>query len=150
VAGCLLVHINQAFTEGPFTPTQSIGVFTAAVVGGLGSLPGAVIGALYLNGGTWFLSDKWQLLPSAVGVLFVLMLLPGGLGNLLYRGRDAALRRLARRRGIVVPSLSGDSQVPGSSDWPLSMSDAVATRDGGREAVASADGAVGAVPIARR
>ena len=41
VAGCLLVHINQAYTEEPFTATESIGVFTAAVVGGLGSLTGA-------------------------------------------------------------------------------------------------------------
>ena len=93
VAGCLLVHINQAYTENRSPPTESIGIFTAAVVGGLGSLTGAVLGALYLNGGTWFLTDKWRLLPSAIGVLVVLMVFPGGLGNLLYRG--------ARRRSSV-------------------------------------------------
>lgn len=108
VAGCLLVHINQAYTEQPFVAAESLGVFTAAVVGGLGSLPGAVLGALYLQGGTWFLPDRWRLLPSAVGVLAVLLVLPGGLGNLLYRGRDALLRRLARQRGIVVASLLAD------------------------------------------
>jgi len=37
------------------------------------------------------------------------MILPGGLANLLYRGRDAALRRLARDRGIVVASLVADT-----------------------------------------
>jgi hypothetical protein len=36
------------------------------------------------------------------------MVLPGGLGNLLYRGRDAWLRRLARKRGLVVSSLMAD------------------------------------------
>jgi branched-chain amino acid transport system permease protein len=128
VAGCLLVHINQAFTEGPFTATKSIGVFTAAVVGGLGSLPGAVIGALYLNGGTWFLSEKWQLLPSAVGVLVVLMVLPGGLGNLLYRARDAGLRWLARQRKIVVPSLSADPQFAESVVWPVADSSSATQR----------------------
>ncbi|HEX2575034.1 MAG TPA: hypothetical protein VHK88_01710 [Aquihabitans sp.] len=108
VAGCLLVHVNQGYTEQPFVAAESLGVFTAAVVGGLGSLAGAALGALYLNGGTWFLPERWQLLPSAVGVLAVLLVLPGGLGNLLYRGRDALLRRLARRRRIIVPSLLAD------------------------------------------
>jgi branched-chain amino acid transport system permease protein len=109
VAGCLLVHINQGYSEGPFVVTESIGVFTAAVVGGLGSLAGAVLGAVYLNGGTWFLPDRWRLLPSAIGVLAVLLVAPGGLSNLLYRLRDAFLRRLARRRGITVASLVADT-----------------------------------------
>ena len=110
VAGCLLVHVNQAYTEGPFVAAESLGVFTAAVVGGLGSAAGAVLGALYLNGGIWFLPEHWRLLPSAVGVLAVLLVLPGGLGSLLYRGRDALLRRIARRRGIVVASLMADER----------------------------------------
>ena len=109
VAGCLLVHVNRGYDEGPFVAAESLGIFTAAVVGGLGSLAGAVLGALYLNGGKWFLPAPWNQLPSAVGVLLVLMILPGGLGNLLYRGRDALLRRLARKRGIVVSSLLADS-----------------------------------------
>jgi branched-chain amino acid transport system permease protein len=109
VAGCLLVHVNRGYDEGPFVAAESLGIFTAAVVGGLGSLAGAVLGALYLNGGKWFLPAPWNQLPSAVGVLLVLMILPGGLGNLLYRGRDALLRRLARTRGIVVSSLLADS-----------------------------------------
>ena len=108
VAGCLLVHVNQAYSEQPFVAAQSLGVFTAAVVGGLGSLAGAALGALYLNGGTWFLPERWRLLPSAVGVLAVLLVLPGGLGNLAYRLRDSLLRRLALRRGIVVASLMAD------------------------------------------
>ncbi len=147
VAGCLLVHINQAFTEGPFTATESIGVFTAAVVGGLGSLPGAVIGALYLNGGTWFLTEKWQLLPSAVGVLVVLMVLPGGLGNLLYRARDAGLRWLARQRKIVVPSLSADQHVAESEMWSLSAAGPSAVAPDGDGLVGrSADVVAGATP----
>lgn len=109
VAGCLLVHVNRGYDEGPFVASESLGIFTAAVVGGLGSLAGAVLGALYLNGGQWFLNAPWNLLPSAVGVLVVLMIVPGGLGNLLYRARDAGLRRLARRRGIVVASLLADT-----------------------------------------
>jgi branched-chain amino acid transport system permease protein len=109
VAGCLLVHVNRVYSEARFTAEDSLGIFTAAVVGGLGSLAGAVLGALYLNGGKWFLESPWTLLSSAIGVLAVLMILPGGLANLLYRGRDALLRRLALRRGIVVASLVADT-----------------------------------------
>jgi branched-chain amino acid transport system permease protein len=111
VAGFLLVHVQGGYSERQFVVSESLGVFTAAVVGGLGSAAGAVLGSLFLNGGTWFLRDEWRLLPSAIGVLFVLLALPGGLGNLVFRGRDALLRRLAARRGIVVASLVADEAV---------------------------------------
>ncbi len=131
VAGCLLVHINQAYTEQPFLVAESLAVFTAAVVGGLGSLPGAILGAVYLQGGTWFLPDRWRLLPSAIGVLAVLLALPGGLGSLLFRGRDAALRRLARSRGIVVPSLLADE---GGDDAPEAIKVAIGAPPGAVDA----------------
>ena len=71
-------------------------MFTTAVVGGIGSLLGAVLGSLYLDGGQWFLPGaEWQALASAVGVLLVLMIVPGGMGDLVYRVRDAALRWVA-------------------------------------------------------
>lgn len=148
VAGCLLVHVNQAYTEEPFVAAQSLGVFTAAVVGGLGSLAGAALGALYLNGGVWFLPERWRLLPSAIGVLAVLLVVPGGLGNLLYRGRDALLRRLARARGIVVPSLLADEA--DAADTPAAIRVAMPGRPGGPSASTStepsvADEAVGSV-----
>lgn len=108
VAGCLLVVISQQYTETPYTATESVAVFTAAVVGGVGSLTGAVIGAIFAKGGTWFLPSSWQLLPSAVGVLGVLLLLPGGLAEIVFRLRDAAAARLADRHDIVAPSLRGE------------------------------------------
>jgi branched-chain amino acid transport system permease protein len=108
VAGCLLVHLQQQYSELLFAPAESFNVFTSAVVGGLGSTSGAVLGALYLQGGAWFLPARWQLLPSAVGVLIVLLVLPGGLGGLVFRLRDAWLRSVARRRAVVVPSLVAD------------------------------------------
>jgi hypothetical protein len=41
-------------------------------------------------------------------VLLVLLLVPGGLGGALFRGRDLWLRWVARRHAIVVPSLLAD------------------------------------------
>jgi hypothetical protein len=43
--------------------------------------------------------------------LLVLLLVPGGLGGALFRARDIGLRWVARRRGIVVPSLLADVRV---------------------------------------
>jgi len=118
-AGCLLVHLLQAFTENVYGPGESLVVFTSAVVGGLGSMIGAALGAFYLRGGQWFLpGPQWQSLATSVGVLLVLLVLPGGLGDLVYRLRDGALRWVAKRRDIVVPSLLADSAPPGDDPDP--------------------------------
>ena len=42
----------------------------------------------------------------------MLWILPGGLGSLLYRARDAYLRSVARRRNMIVPSLIADAADP--------------------------------------
>jgi branched-chain amino acid transport system permease protein len=113
MAGCLIVQFQQQYSDALFAPAESFNVFTSAVVGGLGSMAGAVFGALYLWGGQWWLSDPrfpplLYLLPSAIGVLIVLLVLPGGLSGLFYRLRDRWLRWVAARHGLVVPSLVAD------------------------------------------
>jgi branched-chain amino acid transport system permease protein len=100
MAGCLLVHLLTGFSPSSYSPAQSIAVFASVVVGGVGSLLGACLGALFLQGGQWFLpGPRWQMLASGLGVLLVLWIAPGGLADLAYRARDAALRLLAARRG---------------------------------------------------
>lgn len=111
-AGCLFVHHQQAIGVTPYQPGQNLAVFTMVVIGGVGSVPGALLGALYLRGTQWFLPPDWQFVASGVGVLLVLLILPSGLGGLLYRVRDAWLRWVARRHGTVVPSLVADMAQP--------------------------------------
>ena len=72
-------------------------------------LAGGVLGALFLRGAQWFLPTEWQALAAPVGVLLVLLVLPSGLGGLWFRVRDAALRWVAERRGLLVPSLVADA-----------------------------------------
>jgi branched-chain amino acid transport system permease protein len=104
-AGCLLVHVTQRFDAADYGALASVTAFTATVVGGVGSLAGGILGAVFERGGTWFLRGYWRLLPSAVGVLVVLLAFPSGLSGMLFSWRDRWLASLARRRGIEVPSL---------------------------------------------
>ena len=112
VAGALLVHVTQRFTAAEYGAGTSFAVFTSTVVGGLGSLTGGLNGALFSRGGTCVLQGNWQLLPSAIGVLAVLLALPSGLGGAFFRVRDSWLRSVARRNGIIVPSLLADVAQP--------------------------------------
>ena len=77
------------------------------MIGGLGSLGGAVLGAVYLRGTRWFIpSQEWQQLSTGAGVLLVLLILPGGLGALWITIRDMGVRLLTR------PSRAIGTQAP--------------------------------------
>jgi branched-chain amino acid transport system permease protein len=108
VAGSLFVHHETGLSSGPYLPQRSLELFTMVVIGGMGSLPGALGGATYVQGAQYFLPPEWQFLASGAGLLLILLILPGGLGGLLGDLRQAALRWVARRRGLVVPSLVAD------------------------------------------
>jgi ABC-type branched-subunit amino acid transport system ATPase component/ABC-type branched-subunit amino acid transport system permease subunit len=105
-AGGLYVVAQRKIGFAGFDPVLSVQVFTAAVVGGLGSLPGALLGAIYVQWALHLPDASMKLLATGAGLLGLLLVIPGGLGALVYQVRDAALRELARRRGIAVPSLS--------------------------------------------
>jgi ABC-type branched-subunit amino acid transport system ATPase component len=89
-----------------FDPLLSVEVFTAVVVGGLGSIPGALLGAAYVEGAQYFLTGSGRLLATGGGLLVLLMVVPGGLGEVMYALRDRLLRIIASRRGLSVPSLA--------------------------------------------
>jgi len=111
VAGSLLIHYERSLAQESFIPQRSLALFSMVVIGGLGSLPGALLGATYVQGAAFFLPERWQYLASGAGLLLVLLIVPAGLGSLFADLRDAALRRVAVRRNIVVPSLLADVRV---------------------------------------
>lgn len=111
-AGCLFVHQQQAFGSSPYQPGENLAVFAMVVVGGVASLSGAVLGALYLRGSEWLLPGNWQLVASGAAMLLILMIAPYGLGGILARLRDMWLRWVAGRYGIDVPTLTADRRVP--------------------------------------
>jgi branched-chain amino acid transport system permease protein len=112
VAGALFAYHQRAIDTAAFTYETSLLILTIVVIGGVTSLPGALLGALWIGvlkyGG---LSPALQLLGSGAGALILLLALPGGLAQALYTTRDNLLRSVAERRGIVVPSLLADVRV---------------------------------------
>ncbi len=60
------------------------------VIGGLGSIPGAILGALYLEGlpAIFGSNQTIQFLTSGLGLVAFILYLPGGLAELLRRFGD--------------------------------------------------------------
>ncbi len=110
LAGGLYVHQQRALDINPYAATESLSVFTMVVIGGLGSVPGAILGAVYVQGAKHFLPSQMSFFAGGLGLLLVLVALPGGLGSLIYKARDAYLRQIATRRKVMVPSLFADAR----------------------------------------
>ncbi len=110
--------------QGTFPPGSSIEVFSYAVIGGLGTIAGAVSGVLFFHLldhilGQWFDGDVVTMLRytlSGAGLLWILYFLPGGLWQLVQRFRDRVLRNVAERHGLLVPSLVADKRVEDEPD----------------------------------
>jgi ABC-type branched-subunit amino acid transport system ATPase component/ABC-type branched-subunit amino acid transport system permease subunit len=144
LAGGLYVVAQQGIGFNGYNVENSFAVFTMVVVGGLGSLPGALIGALYYEGCQYFLSGSAQLLATGAGLTFLIMFFPGGLGEIVFRGRDALLRALARRRRLVVPSFTERAGAAGETLAGATQDSA--TQVSATRATASLNGADHAAP----
>ena len=101
-------QVDPGSSANAYAPSASLQVFSMVVIGGLGSVPGAIIGALYVRLAILNLSSIYALLATGSGLLFILLMMPGGLGRVLFSIRDAALRWYATKRNILVPSLLAD------------------------------------------
>jgi ABC-type branched-subunit amino acid transport system ATPase component/ABC-type branched-subunit amino acid transport system permease subunit len=110
--GGLVVTIG--YSERFFTIQDSLNLVAIAVIGGLGSLAGAVTGALWVVGlpTFWPNSDTVLLLTSSIGLLIVLLYFPGGFTQIGYWLRGIVLdwldKRLPERpmKTITVPPVS--------------------------------------------
>ena len=100
MSGVVLVISQGAFREVTYGPWESVDVFVATVIGGLGTLAGGVLGAVFQRGSQWLLPAPWSFLASGLGVLIVLVSMPDGLGGLAFRIRDRFLAWAARRHGV--------------------------------------------------
>jgi len=101
---------------------ESITVFLAAVIGGLTSVPAAVVGLIFFEAFVQFgprlysgLGDNFiaivPLLFTGPLLLLNLYQYPGGTAEVAFERRDRFLRWVANRHDILVPSLIADRRV---------------------------------------
>lgn len=113
-AGAVFVHQQRGLSGMSFGSQRSLDVFVVTVLGGVGSVGGALLGATYDNLVRYFLpnNDFFRTVLGALQfggtTLLVLYFAPGGLISLVTGIRDGWLRIIAQRRQIVVPSLFAD------------------------------------------
>ena len=101
-AGVVYAYAHQRYLSTNFSPDLSFTMVTMAVIGGLGSIPGALLGAVVVFGVPILFrgSEAGQLLQFLVGGaggLFVLLFLPRGIAGMLYDVRDLVANRMLRR-----------------------------------------------------
>ncbi len=86
-----------------FTVNDSLVLVSIVVIGGLGSVVGPILGALWVIGLPTFFpgNDIVPLLSSSVGLLVLLLYFPGGLVQLAHGARDALFDWLASRTDHV-------------------------------------------------
>ena len=112
--------------QGTFPPSRSIEVFSYSVIGGLGTIAGAVSGILFFHILDFVLAKQFsgdvvtilRLSLSGAGLLWILYFLPGGIWQLVQRVRDRFLRWVADRHDLVVPSLVADKRVDDEGPAP--------------------------------
>lgn len=105
LAGALFAGLQVQVSPDAFGPEESLRVVAMTIIGGLGSVTGSLAGAVYVVGLPALIQDSQsvRLLTSGIGLLILLMYVPGGLVQILYQVRDGILRtvdaRLQRRTG---------------------------------------------------
>ena len=111
MAGGLHVLILHHAGAGTYKPDQSLDVFSMAVIGGLGSIGGALLGVFSLRLLEQVVSGAVRLLITGAGLL--VPALPAARRDRpgAHAVRNVFLRLVAKRRGIVVPSLLADRRV---------------------------------------
>jgi branched-chain amino acid transport system permease protein len=113
-AGAVFVHQQRGVAAGSFGGQASLNAFIFTVFGGISSPMGAILGSLFqyvfqnLSSSNDVLALLVGSLQAGGGTLLLLYLAPGGLMSLFVKVRDSALRIVAQRRQIIVPSLFAD------------------------------------------
>ena len=108
-AGAIYAFQQRGVNGASFSPGRSFALFTFAIIGGVSSVGGALLGALWGEVTEYFLQNNiiWQSLQGTAP-LVLLYIEPAGLIGVVNQVRDSVLRIVAQRRQLVVPSLFAD------------------------------------------
>ena len=116
--GLLVTLVPSLQPDSLFRASESIVVVATAIIGGLGSVAGPMLGALWVRGIPQAtpdaLDDLVRLLTSNIGLLVLLMYFPGGLLQIIYSIRDKLLERADRRMAEREAAASRPAAVTGA------------------------------------
>lgn len=124
-AGCLFITLRVEVVPGStFTPDVSLLLISTAIIGGVGSIAGPILGAMFVRGipAAFGDLDEVRLLTSGMGLLILLMYFPGGLMQIVYGVRDLILGTAERKVDAAQPAETDLGATPPSSgpmQWQL-------------------------------
>ncbi|MHB8671925.1 MAG: ABC transporter permease subunit [Acidimicrobiales bacterium] len=107
--GGLLVNFNDPVT---FAPEYSLALVALVVVGGVTTVTGAILGAIFLRGLAYVLGPILPgllgpyvvLVVGGLGLLVTVLQFPGGMAELAFELRDRVARRIAGSAGPATAS----------------------------------------------
>jgi ABC-type branched-subunit amino acid transport system ATPase component/ABC-type branched-subunit amino acid transport system permease subunit len=101
--GLYAANFGRQFTASLINPEDSLRVVSIAVVGGVTSVIGAIIGSLVVQGipAIFEGNDEVNLFASSIGMLIILMYFPGGLISVIQTVRDLLYGWIAKRTGYT-------------------------------------------------
>ena len=101
LAGTLHAVALGGIGQSTYPATTSLLVLSMAVIGGVSSIAGTLAGVALVQ---WagYLFPKAQLALTGVGLLAILLVIPGGLAQAFERLRDRWVRRVGFRHGLEV------------------------------------------------
>jgi ABC-type branched-subunit amino acid transport system ATPase component/ABC-type branched-subunit amino acid transport system permease subunit len=113
LGGYLYGGLLVTFSSGNFGPVESLNLLAMVIFGGVTSITGAVLGAMWVRGIPYFFGSNIGLISSGMGLLVVLLVLPGGLAAVVFKLRDRlvtmltgeAVDRVSAAAGVERPRL---------------------------------------------
>jgi branched-chain amino acid transport system permease protein len=114
VAGVLLVWYNSDVSPGTIDLTRTIDLLTIAVIGGLGRLAGAWIGALLFTVVETYSPAYTDRFETIIGLVFLAVVLvsPGGIAGILATGDQWIRRRLGEGAEVPEAAAAVEAEAP--------------------------------------
>ena len=119
IAGGLYAFDQRGVDPLAFTPDASVAIFLMVVIGGLGSVWGPLVGAVYVGLVGIVPIPFIGFIATGGGVVALLLFTPGGLVQIGVAMRESVMRRIALRNGIDAPGLLRDRGGAGHAAAPI-------------------------------
>jgi ABC-type branched-subunit amino acid transport system ATPase component len=100
IAGAMHAVALGGVPNRAYPAITSLVLFSMAVIGGVSSIGGTLVG-VYLFMWAGYFYPRGQILLTGVGLLLILLVVPGGLAQAYERVRDRVVRRWVRRHGLI-------------------------------------------------